>query len=54
MRFTIRENSDLEGWDIIDEDSDQSHDGDGARELVATVYDLEWAEYIRKLMETQV
>ena len=51
MRFTIRENYDFEAWDILDEQSDQSHDGDNAVEWIATVYDLDNAEIIRLLLE---
>ena len=51
MRPEIRENAEAEGWDIIDLDSDQSHDGDGARELVALVYDYANALLIVALLE---
>ena len=51
MRFTIRENDELEGWDILDEQSEQSQDGDNAVEWIATVYDLNNAETIRLLLE---
>ena len=51
MRFTIRQNDDLEAFDIIDEHSNQSHDSDCACELIASVYDIEYAERIRMLLE---
>jgi hypothetical protein len=38
MRIEIKANHDDECYDLIDVESDQSHDGDGARELIAKVY----------------
>lgn len=51
MTIKIRPNTDREGFDLIDMDSDQSHDGDGAHEWVATVYDRRKAEKIARLLE---
>lgn len=43
MNFILKENDERECYDIIDEDSDQSHDGDEAKELIARVYDRYYA-----------
>ena len=51
LRYIIRENDELECFDILDEHSDQSHDGDEAIEWIASVYDLDRAEQIRLLLE---
>lgn len=48
--YEIRINNDLEGWDLLDTSSDQSHDGDGAKELICTVYDETYALIIRNLL----
>jgi len=50
MRITIRPNEQLEGYDLIDVASNQSHDGDNAGEWIATVYDKRNAENIAALL----
>ncbi len=51
MRFSMEVANDGEAYNIIDTQSDQSHDGDGARELICRVYDPQWARQIRSLLE---
>ena len=51
MKITITKNNDLFGWDLIDEKSNQSHDGDNAKEVIATVYDGKNAYLIAKALE---
>jgi hypothetical protein len=41
MKLKIRINDSSEGWDILTDDSSQDHDGDGAGQWLATVYDPE-------------
>ena len=53
MNIIIRPNDEIEGYDLIDEDSDQGHDGDGDGEWIATVYERGNAEKIKKLLENQ-
>jgi hypothetical protein len=48
--YLIRENSGLEAYDIIDLGSDQSHDGDGAKEVIASVYEFKNAVLIAELL----
>lgn len=50
MKIKIEVNNADECYDLIDLDSDQSHDGDGAKELVAKVYDKHKAELICLLL----
>ena len=50
MAIEFHTNNERECYDIIDEDSDQSHDGDGAKELIARVYDREYALLITYLL----
>jgi hypothetical protein len=47
-------NNDMECFDIIDTQSDQSHDGDNAKELIASVYDLIYAELISGILNKSV
>ncbi len=49
--ITIRKNDQLEGFDLILESSNQSHDGDNAGEWLATVYDRENAKLIVDLLK---
>ena len=51
MNIIIRPNNERECFDLVDADSDQSHDDDGAVELIARVYDRCWAELILKLLK---
>lgn len=53
MNIVQRVNNDLEGYDLIDMDSDQSHDGHGACEVIATVYSAERATEIQNLLNMQ-
>lgn len=50
MKIKIKVNKHLEGYDLIDLDSDQSHDGDGACEVIATVYAASNASLIATLL----
>ena len=50
MKIQIETNNYLEGYDLIDVESDQSHDGDNAKEVIATVYERENAEKIKDLL----
>lgn len=50
MNVVLRVNNELEGYDLIDMDSPQSHDGDNACELLGTVYDEPNAQLIRGLL----
>lgn len=54
MKIKIRPNDSLGGFDLIDEASDQSHDGDDAKEWIATVYSRKYAELIASLLETKL
>jgi hypothetical protein len=53
MKIEIKTNNTDECYDLIDVDSDQSHDGDNAKELVAKVYEYPYAffiaDYLNKL-----
>lgn len=51
MKIEIQPNSSLEGYDLIDTSSDQSRDGDNAKEVVATVYGLENALILAKALD---
>ena len=53
MKIIITPNDDLEGYDLIDTESDQSHDGDNAKEVIATVYGWQNALIIRQALETE-
>ena len=50
MNIEIKPNDQLEGYDLIDANSDQSHDGDNAREVIATVYNRSNAAAIATLL----
>lgn len=50
MDIKIEINSNRECFDLIDVDSDQSHDGDGTKELIARVYDFDYAQLITNLL----
>jgi hypothetical protein len=47
MNISIKENPKEECFNLVDTDSDQSHDGDGAKELIAKVYEERWARIIQ-------
>ena len=49
-RIRIIENEYLEGYDLIDILSPQDHDGDDAKEIIATVYSHETAKLIANLL----
>lgn len=46
MAYKIKINSELDGWDLVNTDSNQSHDNDSAGELIATFYDKSYASLI--------
>ena len=50
MNIKVVTNNKEECYNLIDIDSDQSHDGDGAKELVAKVYEKENADLITNLL----
>jgi len=50
MKIKIIKNDEKECYDLIDVDSDQSHDSDGAKELIASVYEKEYALLIADLL----
>lgn len=50
MNIVLRVNNDIEGYDLVDMDSNQSHDGDGACEVIATVYTEEWATKLQNIL----
>ena len=49
-KIEIKVNHVDECYDLIDVANDQSHDGDGARELIAKVYDRSYAAKIANLL----
>jgi hypothetical protein len=52
-RHVIQPNNEIEAYDIIDTTSDQSHDGDGAKEVICSVYDADGALQICNLLNAQ-
>jgi hypothetical protein len=53
MNIVVRVNNDVEGYDLVDMDSPQSHDGDNACEVVATVYSEEWATRLSNMLNME-
>jgi hypothetical protein len=53
MTVEIRLNNELESFRLVDLDSDQSHDGDGAVEVIADVYTEELANKIASYLNAQ-
>jgi len=50
MNIKIEPNDPEECYDLLDIDSDESHDGDGAVELICKAYDKETAEKLKNLL----
>jgi len=50
MKIIIKTNSKEECYNLYDKDSDQSHDGDGAIELIANVFERENAVLIARFL----
>jgi len=53
MNIVLRVNNDVEGYDLVDMDSNQSHDGDGACEVISTVYTEAWASKLQGMLNMQ-
>ncbi|MCP3685364.1 MAG: hypothetical protein GY861_22160 [bacterium] len=51
MNIQIIVDNNNECYNLIDCGSDQSHDGDGASEWIATVYDHKYAVFIKNALE---
>jgi hypothetical protein len=54
MDIVIRENLSEECYELIDADSDQSHDADGAKELIAKVFEKRWAIIIQHAIKNRL
>ena len=51
MRIRVKINKIDECYDLIDLDSNQSHDGDNAKELIAKVYEYSHAVFIADCLD---
>ena len=50
MYIQVQVNKEEECFDLVDMDSDQSHDGDGAKEKIASVYNGQHASAIQEAL----
>ena len=50
MNIKILVNNKDECFDLVDMDSNQEHDGDGAKEIIAKVFDKEYSIVIKYLL----
>ena len=51
LKLSLQPNNEKECFELVNLQSNQSHDGDCARELIADIYDERWALVIKVLIE---